>query len=354
MAERAPDRPAFASVGTPTSTHAVARQEVETEPHGVAGVQRRANASGVVGQLFDGYVTDGVLAEGGMGVLYEATHPVLGSQAVVKVLKKPFLADKISERRVLTEGQTLAALVHRNVVRVFGFGRLSDGRPWLLMERLIGESLFSMLKAQGPLRLDEALPLMVQMAAGLEATHGQGVVHRDLKPDNLYVVIDPDGERLIKLIDFGIARPDTTGSPESTDLRTATGQFLGTVAYGAPELFRGLPCSSASDVYGLGCVFFEMLAGRRPFTARGLQELAQQHLEAQPPALPRSVPRPVDALIARMLAKDPLQRPPIGEVRRALLNAQLTRTARAPAWVWWTLGTLGVLCAGLALALIFG
>jgi eukaryotic-like serine/threonine-protein kinase len=338
-------------------------RDVPTEPVGLPKVGRQSGptpTTSVVGQVFDGYITTGVLAEGGMGVVFEAQHPILGTQAVVKVLKKLLIADPVSQRRMLTEGQTLSALTHRNVVRVFGFGRLSDGRPWLLMERLVGESLYSMLKGQGPLGVDDAVPLMGQMAAGLEATHGLGVVHRDLKPDNLYVVTEPDGERLIKLIDFGIARPDSADAAPSTNLRTVAGHFVGTVAYGAPELFLGNPCSTASDVYALGCVFFEMLTGQRPFMPPALQDLARLHLEQPAPrvrSLAKAVPQPLDDLIDSMLAKRPEQRPTIEAVRQALKPEQLSLAAlrpvtRTPTWVWWALGALVAVCAGLFVKLL--
>ncbi|MDX2013636.1 MAG: protein kinase [Myxococcaceae bacterium] len=303
----------------------------------------------VAGQLFDGYLTTGVLAEGGMGIVYEAQHPILGTQAVVKVLKKLLTADPVSMRRMVTEGQTLSALTHRNVVRVFGFGYLADGRPWLLMERLVGETLYSLLEGRGALPLTDALPLMRQLAAGLEATHALGVVHRDLKPDNVYVVVEPDGERLVKLIDFGIARPDTLEAP--ADARTAVGRFVGTPAYGAPELFVGSPCSLAADVYALGIVFFEMLAGRRPFVETDLPTLTKHHLDTEPPrlaSLVKGVDPRMDALVASMLSKRPDERPTIEAVRAALevLATPAPRPTSALPWV-----LVGILTVALGLGL---
>jgi tRNA A-37 threonylcarbamoyl transferase component Bud32 len=289
----------------------------------------------VAGQLFDGYLTTGVLAEGGMGIVYEAQHPILGTQAVVKVLKKLLTADPVSMRRMVTEGQTLSALTHRNVVRVFGFGYLADGRPWLLMERLVGETLFSLLEGRGALPLAEALPLMRQLAAGLEATHALGVVHRDLKPDNVYVVVEPDGERLVKLIDFGIARPDSLEAPEGA--RTAVGRFVGTPAYGAPELFVGSPYSQAADVYALGIVFFEMLAGRRPFAETDLPTLTKQHLDAAPPrlgTLVKGLDERMDHLVASMLSKRADERPTIEAVRAALEALAAPAQRRQSVWPW--------------------
>jgi serine/threonine protein kinase len=316
-----------------------------------------ATVQSIIGHMFDGYITTGVLAEGGMGLLYEAQHPILGTQAVVKVLKKILTGDPVSQRRMLTEGQTLSALTHRNVVRVFGFGYLADGRPWLLMERLVGESLFTLLKSKGKLSPDEAVPLMRQMAAGLESTHALGVVHRDLKPDNLYVVVEPDGERLVKLIDFGIARPDVSDGP--VDARTAIGRFVGTPAYGAPELFLGAPCSQASDVYALGCVFFEMLTGTRPFKGSSLGELTQMHHELRPPDVSTIVPTiepGLDALIRQMLAKRVTDRPTIEEVRARLEPAH---SPRQPVPLppssqigWWLVVAVVAVGLGLGLGLL--
>jgi serine/threonine protein kinase len=325
------------------------RSTIETEPEGVTAVRRR---EGLIGRTFDGFVTTGALAEGGMGVLLEAHHPVLGTLAVVKVLQSALSDDPLAVKRVLIEGQTLSALQHRNVVRVFGFGHLENGRPWLLFERLVGQSLGSVLEARGALPFAEALPLMEQAAAGLEATHQLSVVHRDLKPDNLFVVSEPDGERYLKLIDFGIAKPDVALGREATDLHTATGQFVGTVAYGAPELFTGARFTPASDVYALGCVFFEMLTGQRPFRAPSLPELARMHLEAavpRPRDFVRSLPATLDALVTRMLAKQPEQRPDPRTIRATLRQAMRPPT---PRWVIAALVGLLGLSAALAFELI--
>lgn len=332
---------------TPLGEVAV-RREAPTIPAGVAPVAAPLGSpqTSVVGQVFDGYVTTNVLAEGGMGIVYEAQHPLLGTQAVVKVLKKLLKGDPVSKRRMVTEGQTLSALVHRNVVRVFGFGHLSDGRPWLLMERLVGESLYSMLKGHGALPVDDALPLLDQLAAGLEATHALGVVHRDLKPDNVFVTVESDGERIVKLIDFGIARPDAAspvGAGERQDLKTMVGHFVGTIAYGAPELFLGAACSKASDIYALGCVFFEVLTGERVFMPPSPHEVVKMHLEDEPRrvrSLAPTVPQPLDDLIAAMLSKKPEDRPAIDAVRAVLKPERLSVAALAPVksaaplWIW--------------------
>ncbi|MDP3502566.1 MAG: serine/threonine-protein kinase [Myxococcales bacterium] len=352
---------------TPKGEPAVRVREAATLPEGVPPVEvglAQGPTTSVVGQVFDGYITTSVLAEGGMGVVYEAQHPLLGTQAVVKVLKKLLKGDPVSRRRMVTEGQTLSALVHRNVVRVFGFGHLSDGRPWLLMERLVGESLYSMLKGNGALGIDEALPLMNQMAAGLEATHSLGVVHRDLKPDNIYVTVESDGERQVKLIDFGIARPDVASTVEQPgqDHRTMAGHFVGTILYGAPELFLGASCSKASDVYALGAVFFEMLTGRRVFAPPAPQDVVKMHLDDEPPRvrdLVKSVPPAVDDLVFSMLAKPPEARPSIEDVRAVLRPERLSVAALAPVrstppWVWLMLVALVGVSAAFAWMLLRG
>ncbi|MBL8933841.1 MAG: serine/threonine protein kinase [Archangium sp.] len=346
-AVRGVDRTMLEPAYQPKSGEGVARpREAPTVPAGVAAVEPPTipgPTTSVVGQVYDGYITTAVLAEGGMGVVYEAQHPLLGTQAVVKVLKKLLKGDPVSKRRMLTEGQTLSALVHRNVVRVFGFGHLADGRPWLLMERLVGESLFAAIKGNGAFPVDEALPLMNQMAAGLEATHALGVVHRDLKPDNIFVTVESDGERLIKLIDFGIARPDRAAEPGERDLKTVVGHFVGTISYGAPELFLGSPCSKATDIYALGCVFFELLTGRRVFVPQAPHEVVKMHLEEEPPrvrSLAPTVPQAIDDLVASMLEKKPDDRPTIEAVRAVLKPERLSVAALAPVrsstpvWVW--------------------
>ncbi|MBE2247947.1 MAG: serine/threonine protein kinase [Myxococcus sp.] len=331
-------------------------REAATVPEGVAPVAPVNAMTSTVGQVFDGYVTTSVLAEGGMGLVYEAQHPLLGTQAVVKVLKKLLRGDPVSKRRMVTEGQTLSALVHRNVVRVFGFGHLADGRPWLLMERLVGESLHSMIQGQGAIAFDEALPLMNQLVSGLEATHALGVVHRDLKPDNIFVTVESDGERLVKLIDFGIARPEAPSTAEpGQDLRTIAGRFVGTMAYGAPELFLGQPCSKASDLYALGAVFFEMLTGRRVFAPGAPHEVVKMHLDEPPPRVrdfAPSVPQEIDDLVFSMLAKQAHARPSMEAVRAALKaerHPAAPGTRGVPAWVW----VMGAALVGVSAAFLW-
>ncbi|MER2559576.1 MAG: serine/threonine-protein kinase, partial [Myxococcaceae bacterium] len=203
--------------------------------------------------------------------------------------------------------------------------------------------LYTAIKGSGAFPIDDALPLMNQMAAGLEATHALGVVHRDLKPDNIFVTVESDGERLIKLIDFGIARPDHAAEPGTQDLKTVVGHFVGTISYGAPELFLGSPCSKATDVYALGCVFFELLTGRRVFLPPSPHEVVKMHLEDEPErvrSLAPTVPQAIDDLVAAMLEKKPENRPTIEAVRGALKPERLSVAAlapvrsSAPGWVW--------------------
>jgi serine/threonine-protein kinase len=353
----APPREA-ATVLAPAFQPTREQHDLPTTPGGLAApmLPSAASAASVMGQTFDGYVTTGILAEGGMGIVYEAQHPILGTQAVVKVLKKSLRDDQIARRRMVTEGQTLSALVHRNVVRVIGFGHLPDGRPWLMMERLVGESLYLYLGGHGPLSITEAQPLMLQIAAGLEATHSLGVVHRDLKPDNIFVSVESDGEKQVKLIDFGIARPEiAAGPPAPDDFKTMAGRFVGTMAYGAPELFLGEACSPASDVYALGCVFFEMLTGKRPFSGTTSLETVRQHVESERPTvrnLAPDVPVAIDELVHAMLSKRPKERPTIDQVRLALRPvasidlAFAPMRSRTPVWVWPLLvGFVGVSAA---------
>src|SRR5262249_36084818 len=219
--------------------------------------------------------------------------------------------------RFLQEARAVIAIGHPNIVDVFTFGRLEDGRAYFVMELLEGRTLAETLDGDGPLTLMKGCDALIEMCDGLEAAHRAGVIHRDLKPQNVFLVA-PLGH--VKLLDFGIAK--LIGKPEPHTPHTRPGVTIGTPDYISPEQARGREVEPSADVYSLGVVGFEMLTGQLPFVADNAADMMVMHLGAAP-RLPSAVrpglPAGVDALIVRMLAKEPADRPTLAEVRTELI-----------------------------------
>jgi len=266
------------------------------------------------GDAIGSYRVDRKLAEGGMGVVYEAHHRFLARAVAIKVAHDLGGDDAGRlRRRFLREAQLLAALDHPGVVRVHDFGQLADGRPWMAMDLLDGETIAEILDRElvVPRR---AVGWLRQLAQVLAAAHRQGAIHRDLKPDNVFVSAQADQ---VKLLDWGIAFVRAGNDPRLT----RGGLVLGTPIYIAPEQARGLDVGDRADIYSLGVVAFELLTHRLPFDGPTDVDLAAQHVLADPPPLgevwPDAPPR-LDALVSAMLAKDPERRPDADEVDREL------------------------------------
>ncbi|WP_079045140.1 MULTISPECIES: serine/threonine-protein kinase [unclassified Streptomyces] len=243
------------------------------------------------------------IGRGGMGEVWQATDEVLGRSVAVKLMLA-HAADPSAGDRFRLEAQTAARLSHPHVVGVFDFGTW-DGKLFLVMELVEGDSLAGTPAEPLVLPAERVAVVAAHAAAGLAAAHRQGVVHRDIKPGNL--LVDADGT--VKLADFGIARfvDDPSGA------LTTTGQIVGTGLYLAPERALGQPASSASDVYSLGCVLYQLLTGRTPFRADTATALLYQHIDT-PPVPPSRLgvvlPPDFETYLLSLLAKQPEQRPP--------------------------------------------
>jgi serine/threonine protein kinase len=255
-----------------------------------------------------------VLGGGGMAVVYLARDEELDRPVAIKVLADNLAADESFRKRFLREARLAARLAHRNVVQVYDSGE-ADGRPYIVMEYVEGETLADLLSRRGRLPSAETVELALEVCSGLEHAHAKGLVHRDVKPQNL--LIGADGT--VKIVDFGIAR-----SAHGTRL-TEAGTVLGTAAYLAPEQATGEEVTPAADVYALGVVLYEMLAGRTPYTAESLTQLLVGHRDQPLPGVREYAPETSESLedvIMRCLARLPTYRPQsAGEVAAALAAA---------------------------------
>lgn len=251
------------------------------------------------GLTFGGrYELQSRIAIGGMGEVWQATDLVIGRQVAIKILKDEYLGDPGFLERFRAEARHAALVNHEGIANVFDYGE-EDGSAYLVMELVPGEALSTILEREHVLSTDKVLDIVAQTAAALQAAHAAGLVHRDIKPGNL--LITPDGR--VKITDFGIAR-----IADQVPL-TATGQVMGTVQYLSPEQASGHPASPTTDIYSLGIVAYEALAGRRPFTGESQVAIAMAQINETPPDLPVTVSEPVRNLVYACIAKNPADRP---------------------------------------------
>jgi serine/threonine-protein kinase len=287
------------------------------------------------------------LAEGGMSTVYAALHPLIEKRVAIKVVHPLLSLDATGMVRMVQEARIINQIGHPNIVDVYSFGRLPDGRCYLVMEWLEGETLCERLR-RGRLPLEEAIAILLPICDALEATHDKGIIHRDVKPANVLLVGAPER---VKLLDFGVAK--LLGSEPASGL-TLDGCVVGTPEYIAPEQARGKPVDARVDVYSLGVMAFEMILGELPFSGETPMDTMQQHLHDPVPAatsLWPAAPAALDELLWAMMAKDARLRPSIGEVRRRLV--ELRDEARAsvdesPSSQRW-LSVLGMAAATLTL-----
>ena len=259
------------------------------------------------GETIDQYRVVEFLGEGGMGTVFAVEHVALGRRYALKLLRSRLPeGDREASRRLLCEARAAARVHHPNIVDVFDFGSLPDGRPYLVMELIEGESLGDWID-RGPLLPAEAVAVARQLGEALATAHERGVVHADVTPSNVLVVGSTDHPQ-IKLVDFGLA--EYAGEPRSTSDGT---NVFGTPAYISPEQLRGAPATDRSDQYGLGAVLFEMLTGHPPFLHEDLIGLCKMHVEAPIPIVTSPhgplPPRLVD-LVTTCLQKSPQSRFP--------------------------------------------
>jgi serine/threonine-protein kinase len=266
------------------------------------------------GDLLAGYRLEATLGQGGMGVVFRAVREADGEVVALKILRDELASDEVSIRRFQREARMAAGLVHPHLVAVLESGS-AGGRRYLVSRYVDGVALSHILDS-GPLGGDSTVRLAAGVGSALDALHRRGLLHRDVKPEN--ILVDAGGRS--HLADFGVALG------EADTALTSTGRVVGTVDYLAPELIRGEPASPASDLYALGCVVHACLAGAPPFAGLDFAETCLAHLTAAPPDLRAArgdLPAPLLWAADRALAKDPAERPATGAAYARLLRAGL-------------------------------
>jgi hypothetical protein len=262
----------------------------------------------VLGTTIGNYQITALLGVGGMGKVYVAQHPTLARKSAIKVLHAEQARDPTALSRFFTEAKAADAIRHPNIVEIYDYGTLPDGAPYIAMEYLDGETLAERL-AREPLTLAETLDVIIQSASALGAAHAKEVLHRDLKPDNVFLIADParPGHVKVKIVDFGIAKLQVDLTEVSH--RTRTGALIGTPLYMSPEQCLGVrDVGPPSDLYALAVITYELVCGRPPFEAEAVGALINMHVN-EPVLSPRKLnprlPRALDAILIKALAKAP-------------------------------------------------
>jgi serine/threonine-protein kinase len=268
--------------------------------------------------LDDRYTLIELIATGGMGEVWRGSDQILGRPVAVKMLAAVHAGDEQFRARFRAEARYASSLAHPGITRVFDYGEHSPlGGPYLVMELVDGQPLSEILERYGRLEPYVVLDIVAQAARALDAAHRAGIVHRDIKPGNLLIMADGT----TKITDFGIAKANV----QDVNL-TATGIVMGTALYVSPEQATGQPLTGSSDVYSLGVVAYECLAGDPPFVADQPLAIAIMHKHDPVPPLPGDVPRPIADLVYAMLAKNPEDRPE--SARHVADRAEVIREAR--------------------------
>ena len=266
-----------------------------------------APADPLIGKVLDNrYRIDRSVGEGGMGVVYLATHVTLNKKMAVKVLRHEMARDPDVVARFIQEAQASSAIGHPNIIDISDFGRLPDGAVYFVMEYLEGEPLTDMITGTGGIPLRDAVPIIEMIASALSAAHQRGIVHRDMKPDNVFLISRGHTRNFVKVLDFGIAKVGGASSK-----LTKTGMVFGTPHYMSPEQAAGQSVDARTDIYALGVIMYEMCTGKVPFDADTFMGILTKHM-FEPPRPPTELGHaelgPLEPVILKALSKKPEQR----------------------------------------------
>ena len=271
----------------------------------ISGVNKELTSGYMVGE----YRVEAKIGEGGFGTVYRGEHPLIGKKVAIKVLHTEFSSDPQIVSRFVSEARAVNKIRHKNIIDIFAFGVLDDGRQYFVMEYLDGMPFDQYLRQQGRLSIEAALPIFWRVAKALDAAHEAGIAHRDLKPENIFLVFDDEGTISPRLLDFGIAKlmRDNASGP-----KTRTGTPMGTPHYMSPEQCLGQNVDARTDIYSFGVMAFEILTGRKPFDADAVMQIFFMHMNEPAPSMSTIVPglpAQLDAPVQAMMAKSADARP---------------------------------------------
>ena len=267
----------------------------------------------LIGRKLQEYVIEAKLGVGGMGVVYKATHQMIGKGVAIKVLRPDISPDPRDMDRLLDEARIISLIKNRGIINIFGAGTLEDGRNYLIMELLEGEALEQRMQRETKIPVGDAVIILEQVLSALSAAHEAGVVHRDLKPANVFLVKEAN-LFYVKLLDFGLARRSQQNVT----------RIAGTPDYISPEHARGRPAGPPADLYAFGVLCFHMLTGQLPFIGSTPMEVMEKHVHSPPPVpheLNKEIPKALSELILKLLAKEPGERPDAVQVKADLRAA---------------------------------
>ena len=288
-------------------------------------VEIRDEADALIGTVIDNrFEIRDKLGQGGMGTVYRAWQRSVGREVAVKLIDRAYSSDPMSVRRFLREARLASQLSQPNTVSVFDFGQAADGRLFIAMELIRGRTLHKTVEIEGTFSIERTVRVGIQICDALEAAHGAGIIHRDLKLENVIVLDHPPGRDLVKVLDFGLAKNIRDGAGSRG---TESGVVVGTPRYMAPEAAMSGDSLPAGDVYALGVMIGELSAGRPLWEGDSLPHLVTQKLDPAPAI--RMVPAPLDRIVAAMIDPEPERRPTAPQAREMLVAAVEGPTADA-------------------------